>query len=128
MGRPYKFSGRVVKGRGLGQKIGWPTANLQVDGRKFLPCLGVYAAVAWDNKNKDPFPAIMNLGPQPTVDPCSPSAVEVHLLNKEIDLLGQELTIQPIKKLRDQKRFENIEALGNQIGLDAEIALKYLMT
>ncbi|WP_320675337.1 bifunctional riboflavin kinase/FAD synthetase [Prochlorococcus sp. MIT 1341] len=126
MGRPYKLTGRVVQGRGLGSKIGWPTANLQVDGRKFLPCLGVYAAFAWINKTKEPLPAVINLGPQPTVDPCSPSAVEVHLLNQKKDLLGENLTIQPIKKLRDQKRFESMEDLSSQIGLDAEVALRHL--
>ncbi len=126
MGRPYKFRGSVVKGRGLGKQIGWPTANLLVDGRKFLPCLGVYAAFAWINSNKKAFPAVMNLGPQPTIDPSSPSAVEVHILNEEKDLLGHDLIIQPIKKIRDQKRFENIEALSKQIGLDAQTALNHL--
>ncbi len=126
LNRPYTFRGIVEKGKGIGKQIGWPTANLKVDGRKFLPSLGVYAAWASIiNKNKR-YPAVMNLGPQPTIDPNSPSAVEVHLLEENINLLGQELIIEPIERIRAQKKFENVEALSYQINLDAEVARKIL--
>ena len=121
--RPYRFSGQVVQGRGLGRKLGWPTANLQVDGRKFLPLEGVYAAMA-SVAGGAPLPAVMNLGPQPTVDPLAPSAVEVHLLDRSLELVGQELRIEPIKLLRTQCAFANVEALSAQIGADAEAARK----
>ena len=68
----------------------------------------------------------MNLGPQPTIDPDSPSAVEIHLLDEEIDLLGQELIIEPVQKLRQQKQFANLEELSQQIGLDAKLSLAIL--
>ena len=126
MGRSYHFRGKVVTGRGLGRDLGWPTANLQVDGRKFLPGLGVYAAWVWGENKKTPFSAVMNLGPQPTVDPTSPSAVEVHLLDQEIDLIGKELLVEPVLRLREQKRFANLEALSTQIGLDAKLAKSIL--
>jgi riboflavin kinase/FMN adenylyltransferase len=119
--RPYRFSGSVVRGRGLGRKLGWPTANLQVDGRKFLPLEGVYAAMA-SVAGAAPLPAVMNLGPQPTVDPMAPSAVEVHLLDRSMELVGQELRIEPLKLLRTQCAFANVEALSAQIGADAEAA------
>ncbi len=122
MGRPYKFIGKVVSGRGLGREIGWPTANLEVDGRKFLPGLGVYAAWAWINNQSTPYSAVMNLGPQPTIDPKSPSAVEVHLINKEVNLKGCELLIEPVQRLRGQQQFSNITALSTQIGIDAKRA------
>ena len=122
MGRAYRFRGKVVKGRGIGGGLGWPTANLEVDGRKFLPSLGVYSARAWINNEKAPFSAVMNLGPQPTVDPTSPSAVEVHLLNQDRNLVGSELTVEPVQRLRGQQRFENLKALSEQIGKDAEMA------
>ena len=121
--RPYRFSGQVVQGRGLGRKLGWPTANLQVDGRKFLPLEGVYAAMA-SVAGAAPLPAVMNLGPQPTVDPMAPSAVEVHLLDRSMELVGQELRIEPLKLLRTQCAFANVEALSAQIGADAEAARK----
>ena len=120
----------MVRGRGLGRELGWPTANLQVDGRKFLPGLGVYAARAWtqrDGEGKgEALPAVMNLGPQPTVDPNSPSAVEVHLLDRRIELVGQELVVEPVERLRGQQRFSGLEELSAQIGKDAAAARQRL--
>ena len=131
LGRPYRFRGTVVRGRGLGRDLGWPTANLQVDGRKFLPGLGVYAARAWTQRdgeglNSEALPAVMNLGPQPTVDPNSPSAVEVHLLDRRIELVGQELVVEPVERLRGQQRFSGLDELSAQIGKDAEAARQRL--
>ena len=124
LGRPYRFGGSVVSGRGLGRQLGWPTANLQVDGRKFLPLEGVYAAWAWLGEER--LAAVMNLGPQPTVDPTAPSAVEVHLLGRTLDLNGRELLVEPVQLLRSQQRFENLEALVQQIQRDAESAAALL--
>ena len=130
--RPYRFRGRVVRGRGLGRTLGWPTANLQVDGRKFLPLEGVYAARAWlvgEEAGAPPQPAmaaVMNLGPQPTVDPLAPSAVEVHLLDRSLELDGQSLLVEPVALLRRQCRFESLEALSAQIGADANEARRLL--
>ncbi|MCP9881321.1 bifunctional riboflavin kinase/FAD synthetase [Cyanobium sp. Alchichica 3B3-8F6] len=119
--RPYRFSGRVVRGRGLGQELGWPTANLQVDGRKFLPLEGVYAAAA-TVAGGPLLPAVMNLGPQPTVDPMAPSAVEVHLLDRRLELDGLELVVEPLQLLRRQQTFASFEALSAQIARDADEA------
>ena len=124
LGRPYRFGGTVVSGRGLGRQLGCPTANLQVDGRKFLPLEGVYAAWAWLGEER--LAAVMNLGPQPTVDPTAPSAVEVHLLGRTLDLNGSELLVEPVQLLRIQQRFENLEALVQQIQRDAESATALL--
>ena len=126
LGRPYRFRGTVVRGRGLGRDLGWPTANLQVDGRKFLPGLGVYAARAWTQGDGEALPAVMNLGPQPTVDPNSPSAVEVHLLDRRIELVGQELVVEPVERLRGQQRFSGLDELSAQIGKDADAARQRL--
>jgi riboflavin kinase/FMN adenylyltransferase len=125
--RPYRFSGQVVQGRGLGRQLGWPTANLRVDGRKFLPMEGVYAAwvrcgEASVDAGEPPLPAVMNLGPQPTIDPDSPSAVEVHLLEGGRDLLGRWLTVEPRHLLRRQQRFASGAELATQIGADARRA------
>ena len=123
--RPYRFRGVVHSGRGLGRKLGWPTANLQIDGRKFLPKEGVYAAWAWLPQG-DPMAAVMNLGPQPTVDPEAPSAVEVHLLDRSLALNGKELVVQPVRWLRSQQAFGSLEALIAQISADAEQARQLL--
>ena len=120
--RPYSFSGKVVKGKGLGKEIGFPTANLEIDGRKFLPGVGVYAAWTSTAKFQDKIPSIMNLGPQPTIDPLSPSAVEVHLIDQNINLYDLKLTIQPIKKIRSQIKFPNLSELSQQIENDRNMA------
>jgi riboflavin kinase/FMN adenylyltransferase len=128
--RPYRFSGPVVSGRGLGRQLGWPTANLAIDPHKFLPMEGVYAALVRVQRPGTDFhldrqhwwAAVMNLGPQPTVDPAAPSAVEVHLLDRRIDLTDCIITVQPLALLRTQQRFACLEALTAQIGADAERA------
>jgi riboflavin kinase/FMN adenylyltransferase len=68
--------------------------------------------------------AVMNLGPQPTVDPAAPSAVEVHLIDRRLELEGARLTVEPLQLLRRQCRFPDLEALVAQIGADAEQALR----
>ena len=131
LGRPYRFSGVVGTGKGLGRQLGWPTANVQVDGRKCLPLEGVYAA--WVElagpagaASPERLPAVMNLGPQPTVDPAAPSAVEVHLLDVQRQLVGCEITVEPVALLRRQQRFEGLEQLVAQIGRDADQARQLL--
>jgi riboflavin kinase/FMN adenylyltransferase len=119
--RPYRFSGLVVRGRGLGRQLGWPTANLAIDPHKFLPMEGVYAAFA-QLDDGPPLAAVMNLGPQPTVDPMAPSAVEVHLLDRQLELEGRELVVEPVALLRRQQRFSGLEELSAQIAHDAQRA------
>jgi len=126
LNRPFTFRGTVESGKGLGKKIGWPTANLKIDGRKFLPSLGVYAAWASIANRAERFSAVMNLGPQPTINPNTSSVAEVHLLKEDINLLGKELIIEPVKRIRVQKKFESIEALSQQISLDAKLANEIL--
>jgi riboflavin kinase/FMN adenylyltransferase len=145
--RPYRFAGRVVPGKGLGRQLGWPTANLLVDGRKFLPAEGVYAVWVRQAGNPGlPQPGVMNLGPQPTIDPESPSAVEVHLLagatdtaggrvavdggaaeqTSVPDLRGALLNVEPVRLLRQQRRFSGLEELKTAIAADAAAARRIL--
>ncbi len=126
LNRPYIFKGKVVEGKGIGKSLGFPTANLEIDGRKFLPGEGVYAAWSTINNSSNKIASVMNLGSQPTIDPLLPSAVEVHLINKDINLYGLNLSVEPIKKLRSQIKFQNIDQLSNQITKDRENALKIL--
>ncbi len=70
----------------------------------------------------------MNLGPQPTINPLLPSAVEVHLINKDIDLYDLNLSVEPLEKLRSQIQFMNIDQLSNQIKKDRDNALKVFKT
>jgi riboflavin kinase/FMN adenylyltransferase len=124
LNRPYSFNGKVVKGKGIGKSIGWPTANLEIDGRKFLPGEGVYTAWTTIGNSNRKFASIMNLGSQPTINPLLPSAVEVHLINEDMNLYGLNLSVEPIEKLRSQIKFENINQLSNQIRKDRDDALE----
>ena len=72
--------------------------------------------------------AVMNLGPQPTVDPAAPSAVEVHLLDRSIQLDGEQLLVEPVQRLRGQKKFSGLDELSTQIGVDAQTARDLLST
>ncbi len=124
LNRPYSFNGKVVKGKGIGKSIGWPTANLEIDGRKFLPGEGVYAAWTTIKNSNQKIESVMNLGTQPTINPLLPSAVEVHLINKDIDLYGLNLSVEPVEKLRSQIQFENVDQLSSQIKKDRDNALR----
>ena len=126
LNRAYSFKGKVVKGKGIGKSLGFPTANLEIDGRKFLPGEGVYAAWTTIESTSQKIASIMNLGSQPTIDPLLPSAVEVHLINKDINLYGLNLSVEPVKKLRSQIQFENIDQLSNQIKKDRDDAVRIL--
>ena len=126
LNRPFNFTGKVVEGKGIGRSLGFPTANLEIDRRKILPCEGVYAAWTTINNSPNKIASIMNLGSQPTIDPLLPSAVEVHLINKNMNLYGLNLSIEPIEKLRSQIKFQTIDELSKQITKDMEIALKIL--
>ena len=66
----------------------------------------------------------MNLGSQPTINPLLPSAVEVHLINNEINLYGLNLSVEPVEKLRSQIQFDNVDQLSKQIKKDRDDALK----
>ena len=126
LNRAYGFKGKVVEGKGIGKSLGFPTANLEIDGRKFLPGEGVYAAWTTIEKSPNKIPSIMNLGSQATIDPLLPSAVEVHLINKDINLYGLNMSVEPVEKLRAQIQFENIDQLSNQIKKDRENAVRIL--
>ena len=126
LNRAYTFTGEVVKGKEIGRRLGCRTANLEIDGRKFLPGEGVYAAWTTIEGSPNRIPSVMNLGMQPTIDPLLPSTVEVHLINKDINLYGLKLSVEPVEKMRSQILFENIDQLSNQISEDKKNALLIL--
>ena len=124
--RAYNFRGKVVEGKGIGKNLGFPTANLEIDGRKFLPGEGVYAAWVTVENSTQRIASVMNLGSQPTIDPLLPSAVEVHLIDKDINLYDLHLLVEPVKKIRSQIKFKNIDKLSIQIRKDIENAIRIL--
>lgn len=116
LSRVYTVLGTVVEGRKLGRTIGVPTANVET-GDGLVPPTGVYAVRALvEGVWRD---GVANLGRRPTVDPGdSPVKLEVHLLDFDGDLYGQKIEVAFVAKLRDERRFDGLEALKAQIAGD----------
>ena len=122
LGREYTVLGTVVSGDNRGKKIGFPTANLSAHNEQFPPN-GVYFAEA---KLKGVvYPGVVNLGYRPTVDTGkSERILEIHLFDFDQDIYGKDLEVRFIRYLRPEKKFESVEALVRQIGLDVKQARK----
>lgn len=120
LGRPYRLSGEVVRGMGIGgEKLNAPTANLRVDPRQLIPQHGVYAGWAqWDQQRH---PAVLNIGVRPTLGGGALS-IEVHLLDVRTDLYGKALAVDLLAHVRPEMTFPNLEALRQQIHQDIVLA------
>jgi riboflavin kinase/FMN adenylyltransferase len=119
--REYTILGTVVRGDNLGKKIGFPTANLSAHSEQFPPN-GVYVAEA--KLDGIVYPGVVNLGNRPTVSSDKQRVLEIHLLNFERDIYGNELELHFLRYLRPEKKFDSIEALTRQIEADVAQARK----
>ncbi len=120
LGRAYTLAGTVVAGDRRGREWGFPTANLDVAGL-CLPPSGVYAAHAQVAGRTHR--AVVNIGIRPTLGGIAPTVrVEAHLLDVTGDFYGQEVELSFVKRLRDEARFENVDALCAQISRDVQAA------
>ena len=121
LGRPYDLSGQVVNGQQIGRSLGFPTANIQIAyDFKLLPRDGAYAVHA--EVNSIQYKAILNIGDRPTVD-GEKKTIEAHLIDFKGNLYGQELRIYFQEFLREEKKFESLDALKNQLVIDRERAI-----
>lgn len=120
LGRPYSISGRVVYGRQLGRTIGTPTANVELR-RLRAPLSGVYV-VEVSGAGLDAAQGVANVGVRPTVDDSIKANLEVHLLDREIDLYGRNIEVTFRHKLREEQKFDSIEQLQENIARDIENA------
>lgn len=120
LGHPYSLSGTVVEGHKVGRNLGFPTANILPAPEKIIPGRGVYAV--WVKMEEQSYPAMLNIGWRPTLNNGANSTIEVHLLNFEGDLYGKTLTIIFESRLRDEQKFESLEALQQQLQADKELA------
>ena len=116
LGRAYSFAGPVVRGDGLGRKLGFPTANIDTSGLA-LPPNGVYAGHAETDGRS--LRAVLNIGYRPTLQQLKPQLrVEAHLLDFDGDLYGKEVEIVLVEKVREEKNFESLAALRSQVARD----------
>lgn len=123
LGRNYQIQGKVVEGQKLGRELGFPTANLKIPPEKYLPKQGVYGVkVDIPQQKTYDLSAVMNVGKRPTVGGEN-IIVEVHLLNWQGDLYGQDLVIKLVNFIRPEKKFTSLDELKNQITLDCQLCL-----
>jgi riboflavin kinase/FMN adenylyltransferase len=134
--RPHDVDGTVERGAGRGRVIGFPTANLRAEG--MLPASGVYAVRALvgirvgeggvtEARDATGYDGVCNVGVKPTVQESGPVAAETHLFGFEgRDLHGERIRVAFAKRLRDERRFPSLEALGAQIARDVEAAREAL--
>jgi riboflavin kinase/FMN adenylyltransferase len=126
LGYPFFFSGTVVHGNKIGRTIGYPTANLRVeDSEKIVPGNGIYAVYAQPQYYDSPLKGMMSIGFRPTVDGKN-RVVEVNLFGFDEDIYDQTLTVHVHRYLRSEKKFENLQALIEQLHLDKANSLQLL--
>lgn len=124
LGYNFFITGTVVKGKGLGRTIDFPTANISITASyKLIPGNGVYV-VKSTIENKSIF-GMMNIGTNPTVDGKTRS-IEVHFFNFNKDIYNSELKIEFLKRLRSEQKFKNLDALKIQLKEDMVNASTYI--
>jgi riboflavin kinase / FMN adenylyltransferase len=117
--QPYKIKGIVVKGRQLGRTIGFPTANIKInDPEKLIPADGVYAVYV--KYKEEVLKGMLNIGFRPTVEGVG-KTTEVHILDFDKEIYGEELEVQFIQFVRPEVKFEGIEKLKEQLQKDKQV-------
>lgn len=124
LGRPYELNGLVIKGQQIGRSIGFPTANIHIpNDYKLIPKDGVYAVEAQVEGNL--YKSMLNIGNRPTVDGTK-KTVEANLFDFQGDLYNKQITVYFREYIREERKFENLEALKNQLILDQQKAKSLL--
>lgn len=117
LGRNYTLSGEVVHARKIGRTIGFPTANIKIDENMVIPKVGIYATKVYiDNKV---YYGATNVGYNPTVNGKTLS-IETNILEFDDDIYGKNITIEFLQRIRDEKKFNGIEELKNQLQKDTK--------
>ncbi len=119
---PYTITGKVERGKSLGRRIELPTANITPEENKLLPPNGVYRTVVVSKHMS--YPAITNIGVNPTVEDTDEIRVESHILNFKDDLYGEILDVRFYEFIRPEKKFESVDELKEQIMKDMSQLLK----
>jgi riboflavin kinase/FMN adenylyltransferase len=119
MGHPYRLRGAVVRGDQRGRTIGFPTANLKYADEKLIPAGGIYACRATVRNGK--YRAAINIGTNPTFTPDKQTvSVEAYLLDFDADIYDEEMQLEFVLRLRDEMKYDSVEALIGQIHDDVE--------
>ncbi len=118
LGYAYSVSGNVGRGRGIGHRMLYPTANIKVGKEKLLPRKGVYAVdIITDGQE---YPGVCNIGVNPTVSSGTRESVEAYVIGLERDMYDEKITVRFKRRIRDEIRFPDAQALKEQIAQDIE--------
>ena len=125
LGRSYEIEGTVVHGRRLGHTIGFPTANVEPSGHVLVPARGVYAGYVLVDGSC--YPAMVNIGHNPTVsDTPAPMSIEAHIIDFDGDIYGHTVRLGFVRRLRDERRFDSVEALSSALADDRRATISIL--
>lgn len=118
LGRTYSITGLVVRGNQLGKLMGYPTANLFIeDPNKLIPAMGVYASrVHYKGKS---YKGMTNIGMRPTIN-ANKLTFETNIFDFDKEIYGESITVELIKRIRNEKKFGNLEILKDQLAIDRE--------
>lgn len=123
LGRSYSISGRVVHGDGVGRKLGFPTANIQMKHNR-PPLAGIFA-VELTGAGRTAQRGVASLGVRPTVKVGGAPCLEVHVFDSSEDLYGVHVRVDFLHKLRDEEKYVDLETLTRQIALDVRHTHEY---
>lgn len=126
LGESFEMHGTVVRGKGIGRQLGFPTANVQIDSElKLIPADGVYVVKVIVEGNE--YSGMLNIGTNPTIDDSGYRTIEVNLLDFEGDLYEKNVELRFLNRIRDEQRFDSREALVEQIKQDEIYTRDYLL-
>ena len=125
LGRPYRMSGRIIRGRQVGRELGYATANVDLR-RRQSAVMGIYA-VRVHGLPEGPVDGVASVGTRPTFDLTKP-LLEVHLFDFDRDIYGEYIHVDFIEHLRDEEKFDSVEALVAQMQIDEQNARSALAT
>ncbi len=123
LGREFSLEGEVVKGKGRGKGIGFPTANIQVGEEMIIPSTGVYSTstIIKDNCHR----SVTNIGFNPTFSDTMHVSVETYILGIDEDFYGEQIEVFFHEKIREEKRFASVDDLKKQIAKDVTVAKQW---
>ena len=125
LGYTFPLIGKVIEGKKLGNTIGFPTANLLIEDKtKIIPKPGAYVVYVEVDGNR--YKAMLNIGKNPTIDESEQEKIEVNLFDFDGNLYQKTIKVEFIERLRDEVKFDSLDALKNQLRLDKANSLKIL--
>lgn len=130
LGHYPELEGKVMPGFHVGHELGFPTANLNVSPTAVIPAVGVYATKAFIDSQSEYAPAMVNIGNRPTFDGTSAASgqisVEAHIIGLDDDLYGKNIRLEFVERLRDEKKFDSLLDLRQQLNSDREDVLSII--